>query len=653
MDKRLKGNETLMKRITALLMLLWMLLGACALADEQADMLVNAAVSELGYTATKGGYSKYGEWGGKAYGEWCSEFVSWCVARADEVYGTAMLGSDYPLQVSCEDGAAWFKERGRYITVNGGLKGEAGQFYLADGVSVTDRPYVPQRGDLIYIEWYKYNRLDHVGIVEFVTQDADGTYLVHTIEGNNHILGPEPTEVRRYTYRLDDPSIRGYGVREGGLVGTQLQMGSSGAEVVAFQKNLIELGFYDDEPAGKFGKGTETATKKYQKARGLKATGVADYETLTAIAEEIENRQLEAEEQARAKAEAEALAMLDAAKEAIAANWFGEFDPYDEEAAWSRLMADITVLNVDQKERVFLSDGPNGNRKTTDAHRGFFFGESVAVRVLDEQDGWSKIQAYNDYDELEEGWVRPGRLKTVSPNRTWGMIVDKRTQRLYLYKEGKLETELMISTGTTKGQNEDYCETASGEFLLISPTGGFWSGNLWCDQAIRFNGGDLLHMVPAVYRGENVGVYADGSGDFSFCESALGTRASHGCIRVQRKENADGYNHQWIWNNLRYEKDIKIIIWDDDGRKLPETDGSTNMYYNPNGGEKFHADQYCPGVKDRYLPLSPVRYSTLARYPYTELTPCSACKAPERPEVVSTWNAIIDQAYAELGMTAQ
>ncbi len=52
-----------------------------------------AAVNELGYSATKGGYSKYGEWGGSAYGEWCSEFVSWCVNFADEYYGTSMLGT--------------------------------------------------------------------------------------------------------------------------------------------------------------------------------------------------------------------------------------------------------------------------------------------------------------------------------------------------------------------------------------------------------------------------------------------------------------------------------------------------------------------------------------------------------------------------------
>ena len=640
-----------MKNIAALLLsACLLLLGVSALADDRAEMLLSVAVGELGYTATKGGYSKYGEWGGKAYGEWCSEFVSWCVSRADEVYGTSMLGTDYPMQTSCADGAAWFKAQGRYVTVNGGLRGEKEQFYLADGVSVTDRPYVPQRGDLIYIEWYKYNRLDHVGIVEFVTQDEAGDYWVHTIEGNNHILGPEPTQVRRYVYRLDDPSIRGYGILQEGLIGSALSMGDEGEAVAWLQRQLTELGYYDGA-GGKLGKGTVDAIKAYQKAKGLTVSGTADRETFAALSGDVAQRRAAAEQQAQAEAERKAQEQIEAAKTAIAANWFGEFDPYDEEAVWARLTADITVLNVDQTEKVYLSDGPNGKRKTVDEHRGFFYGASAAVRVLETQDGWSRIEAYNDCDELEQGWVRPGRLKTVTPNQTYGMVVDKRTQRLYLYKEGKLLTELLVSTGTTKGQNEDYNETASGEFLLVSPTGGFWSGNLWCDQAIRFNGGDLLHMVPAIYYGEKVGTNPDGTGDFSICESALGSRASHGCIRVQRKANEDGYNHQWIWNNLKYEKNIKIIVWDDDGRYLPVTKASTPMYYNPDGGTMYHTDANCQSVRSRYLPLTAITYGDLSRYPFTALKPCGSCQAPERPEVVTATNAVIDAAYEALGMT--
>ena len=633
-----------MKKLLALTLMLGLLLTTGALADGKTDALLAVAVSELGYSTTKGGYSKYGEWGGNAYGEWCSEFVSWCVSRADEVYGLSMLGTDYPMQTSCEDGAAWFASQGRYITTSGTLKNAGEQFYLSDGVSVADRPYVPQPGDLIYIEWYKYNRLDHVGIVEFVTQNADGSYTVHTIEGNNHILGPTPSVVARYSYALDDPSIRGYGVQQSGLVGTTLTTGSSGESVAAFQRQLKDLGFYDGDCAGKFGKATATAVKNYQKSKGLPQTGEADVATLRALAADIRARELAAEASAQARAQQKAAEMLESAKEAIASSWFGEFDPLDEETAWARLMEDITVLNVNNNEKVYLSDGPNGSRKTTDEHRGFFYGESVAVRVLDEQDGWTKIEAYNDCDELEVGWVRPGRLKTVTPNQEYGLIVDKMTQRLYIYKEGKLLTTLLISTGTTSGSNSDYNETASGEFLLCSATGGFWSGNLWCDQAIRFNGGDLLHLVPAI-------VSSDGTvKDYSICESALGSRASHGCIRVQRVANEDGYNHQWIWDNLRSKKNVKLIVWDDDGRKLERLDDGESVYYNPDGGKKYHADARCSSVRSVYLPMTAISYGELTRYPYTQLTPCGTCGAPERPETVDAWNDAIDRAYEELGI---
>ena len=626
------------------LMTLCCLFMPAALADDRAEMLLAVAVNELGYAATKGGYSKYGEWGGKAYGEWCSEFVSWCAAEADAYYGAGLLGGAYPMQTSCEDGANWFESQGRYVTTSGELKNVGTQFYLEDGTAVADRAYIPQRGDLIYIEWYKYNRLDHVGIVEYVSQAEDGSYTVHTIEGNNHILGPTPTVVARYTYALDDPSIRGYGILEEGVVGTLMQSGSSGEAVARFQRQLKELGFYDGDCAGKFGKATETATKQYQKARGLSQTGKADRETQTAIYEEIAQAQAQAEQRAVERAQKEAQKNLETAKQAISASWFGEFDPYDEETVWARLMEEITVLNVDQKEKVYLSDGPDGNRKTTDSSRGYFYGESVAVRVLEEKDGWSRIEAYNDCDELEQGWVRPGRLKTVTPNPTYGIVVDKMTQRLYLYKEGKLLTTLLCSTGITTGANEDYNETASGEFLMCSATGGFWAGNLWCDQGIRFNGGDLIHMVPAVANADMT-VY-----DYSICERALGSRASHGCIRVQREKNEDGYNHQWIWDNLKYEKNIKLIVWDDDGRKLVQPEDGEAMYYNPKGGENFHTLAKCPAVRSKYLPLTKITYGDLRRYPFTELTPCGTCGAPKRPEVVAAWNETIDKAYAELGL---
>ena len=631
------------KTVFVLLAILGLLVSGFALADQRGEMLLSVAVGELGYSATKGGYTKYGEWGGKAYGEYCSEFVSWCVNRADELYGTHMLGTDYPLQSDCGDGAAWYKKRGRYITSGDGLKGEGGQFWLSDGAYVIDRPYVPQAGDLIYFEWYKYNRLDHVGIVEFVTSEPDGTVRVHTVEGNNHELGETPTKIARFSYRLDDPSIRGYGVFTEGQAGWELKKGDAGDAVTALQKTLKLLGIYKDEPVAKFGKATETAVKAYQKSKGLPETGEADRETLCLLEEDRAAAEAESALRLEERTRDEEERMKEAAREAISHSWFGDFDPKDEEAVWQRLMAPITILDVGQTEKVYLSDGPKGKQKKTKGSRGFFYGESVAVRVLEEQDGWAHIESYNDCDELEDGWVRGYRIKEVTPNQQYGIVVDKQTQRLYLYESGKLLTTLLVSTGTTSGQNEDFNETASGEFLLCSPTGGFWAGDLWCNYAIRFNGGDLLHLVPSMFT-------EDGREDFTRCEGALGTKASHGCIRVQRKPNEEGYSHMWIWDNLRNIYGIKIIVWDDDGRTLPVTDSGTPMYYNPKGGTKYHTTARCQSVKSTYLPLSPITYGDLSRYPYTDLKPCGTCGAPQRPETVTAWNRAIEQARVELGL---
>ena len=52
------------------------------------------------------------------------------------------------------------------------------------------------------------------------------------------------------------------------------------------------------------------------------------------------------------------------------------------------------------------------------------------------------------------GEIQPNR--TVTPNQTYGIIVDKMTQRLYLYKEGRLLTTLLCSTGTTSGGNSGH-----------------------------------------------------------------------------------------------------------------------------------------------------------------------------------------------------
>lgn len=60
--------------------------------------------------------------------------------------------------------------------------------------------------------------------------------------------------------------------------------------------------------------------------------------------------------------------------------------------------------------------------------------------------------------------------------------------------------------------------------------------------------------------------------------------------------------------------------------------GDTPLYYNPDGGSKYHADPNCGAVSARYLPMTGVfTYSQLNEASYADLKPCAYCAAPLPP----------------------
>lgn len=148
-------------------------------------------------------------------------------------------------------------------------------------------------------------------------------------------------------------------------------------------------------------------------------------------------------------------------------------DPLDEAAVWEALMRPITVLDVGERETVYPLDKPGGERLFDDKMGGYIFGQSAGVTVLGaDEGGYTLIEGRDDHDRLLRGYVRTRLLKKKKPNPTWGLVIDKLAQRLYVYKEGKMLSSLMISTGLVN-ENQPYNETASGEYLIQSWVGGF------------------------------------------------------------------------------------------------------------------------------------------------------------------------------------
>lgn len=308
--------------------------------------------------------------------------------------------------------------------------------------------------------------------------------------------------------------------------------------------------------------------------------------------------------------------------------WETPMDITDEEAVWAMLTAPITVIKGNQKEQTVLYSQPDASSKPV-ADITF---DSQGVHVLETRpDGWSLVEAYSSsfhdskikaWNQLTQGYIKTSRLQQKTVQQEYGLVVDKLTQRLYIFKNGKLYDTLAVSTGLAN-ERQPYNETRSGEFLLVSRVGDFVSDNMIGAMALRFNDGDFIHEVVHIPRGD--------ARMYEPFEAVLGQRASHGCIRVQRKRTPLGTNMTWIWKNIRQQLGTRIVIWEDvPGRQISFPDPGTILYYNTQGGRNYHAGPICYGVRDKFLPMATFTYGELDLDSYQHLSQCEYCYPPLR-----------------------
>ena len=159
------------------------------LGDNWRENILAVAQSQLGYresdrnfivdnSGKNKGYTRYGDWYGREYQDWCAMFCAFVVEYA-KIPGWVVASSDTSEQ--------WRSDLEYY-----GAYGERGE-------------YAPQPGDLIFFDRADENgkrdgKAEHIGIVESASDDK-----IVTIEGN------VSREVRRMEYEPDDKEILGYG----------------------------------------------------------------------------------------------------------------------------------------------------------------------------------------------------------------------------------------------------------------------------------------------------------------------------------------------------------------------------------------------------------------------------------------------------------
>lgn len=343
--------------------------------------------------------------------------------------------------------------------------------------------------------------------------------------------------------------------------------------------------------------------------------------------------------------------------------WTLPMDITDEEAVWNMLMEPITVVDIGKKkglshsqltkQNIYMYLEPDEDSKIV----GEVTNLSQGLRVIEDLgNGWTHVECYSSsffskpatkikaWNILVSGYVKSKYLKQVQPTDKLALVIDKLSQHLYVFQEGKMIAELLCSTGLVQWNGkkyQPYNETRSGEFLLINMTGSLDSDRLKCSYAIRFNAGDEIHEVPHLVR-------ADGTFEYKTTEPYLGQKRSHGCIRIQRLTTPEGINMAWIYKRVR-DLDlcgkVKIVVWEDwQGRQLPVPDPDTVLYYNDNGkGQYYHRGEKCNSASS--VTFSPFRYAQLDEAPYSKLQACPWCNPVRRESDIEE----INQRYAPGG----
>ena len=235
--------------------------------------LLQIASEEVGYTEEEHGRTKYGEWAGDPYCQWCAEFLCWCVDQTDQRFGTSLLNEVYPFYSGSNTGRSWFIRNGRYVIRKGpvddwgymGLKGHSEFIQSGD--------YIPQPGDWVFFTWTSNSDTDHVAMVEYCTRDENQQIWIHVIEGN------KPSSVARAQYELNYSRILGYGTVHD-VADITMSFGNKGEKVRQLQHKLIYLKYLSAEyETGTFGNATLDAVRQFQSDHRIRSTGIANIAT--------------------------------------------------------------------------------------------------------------------------------------------------------------------------------------------------------------------------------------------------------------------------------------------------------------------------------------------------------------------------------------
>ena len=227
-----------------------------------------------------------------------------------------------------------------------------------------------------------------------------------------------------------------------------------------------------------------------------------------------------------------------------------------DEDIWQAIISPMTSVDVGENESAYIYNSVADGRKRL----GTVSGLSHGVNVIEKRsDGWSLVETYRNEDgAFVRGYIRTKTLRTVEPNTTYGLVVDKSTQTLTVFKDGARIGSCAVTTGLP---TEKYLqrETPAGEYVTVTRRGTLeYPGSGYTKYTIRINGSYYLCEIPTTKKNGT---------NYSLLEDSLGQKASRGSICLQNEPSSDGgINAEWIWSITDANKKVKVLIFDDKDR---------------------------------------------------------------------------------------
>lgn len=309
-----------------------------------------------------------------------------------------------------------------------------------------------------------------------------------------------------------------------------LRLGDTGSDVKALQEKLIEIGYKISKATGNYGRQTKNAVQNFQKDKDIDTSGVADLETLNAIFGTNYSVKI-----------SDALSVEDG-------RGTNQFIAFKKKLRRGAEGTDVKKVQEKLKTLGFF-DGPISGyymNQTVAAVEKFQSYNGLDADGVTDDKTWNKL--LNDSQVVDIHSTPAPTPEPVLPK--YSLTVDVTNQAVLVYEKGednsysKLVRKMICSTGTVATPSD------VGEWVLNGrkaswcyfPTWGsharYWTqiNKYIAFHSVIYNAVDFNAMSLKSYR-------------------KLGSRASHGCIRLLVDDA------KWIYDNV--EKGTVVNITED------------------------------------------------------------------------------------------